>query len=169
MGDGCDGCDGFFELHQSSPRNAVLEEPKNLVEGKAEKQVKECRENASHPSHPSPASIPAIENPSPDPSHSSSNPSHTPETLKEHFDDVTTNQAAPLTPEEKKILLEIQSELTGSILWKEGHTTDREMMERLANLKKKADSRLERIACENLNSEDKGVLERLRAKAEKNR
>jgi hypothetical protein len=68
MGDGCDGCDGFFELHQSSPKNAVLEEPQDLVEGNAEKQVKECRENPSHPSHPSPASIPAIENPSPDPS-----------------------------------------------------------------------------------------------------
>jgi hypothetical protein len=72
MGDGCDGCDGFFEVHQSSEENSeensVSEDSQNLVEGNAENQAKECRENPSHPSHPSPASIPAIENPSPDPS-----------------------------------------------------------------------------------------------------
>jgi hypothetical protein len=69
MGDGCDGCDGFFEVHQSSPKNAALEEPQDLVEGNAENKVERYRENPSHPSHPSPVSIPAIENPSPDPSH----------------------------------------------------------------------------------------------------
>jgi phage/plasmid-associated DNA primase len=72
MGDGCDGCDGFFEVHQSSEENSeensVSSDSQNLVEGNAENQAKECRENPSHPSHPSPASIPAIENPSPDPS-----------------------------------------------------------------------------------------------------
>jgi putative DNA primase/helicase len=69
MSDGCDGCDGFFEVHQSSPKNAALEEPQDLVESNAENKVERYRENASHPSHPSPTSIPAIENPSPDPSH----------------------------------------------------------------------------------------------------
>ncbi len=70
MGDGCDGCDGFSELHQSSEQNSVSEDSQNLVEGNAQNQAKEYRENPSHPSHPSPVSIPAIENPSPDPSHS---------------------------------------------------------------------------------------------------
>jgi phage/plasmid-associated DNA primase len=70
MGDGCDECDGFFEVHQSSEKNAAFEEPQDLVEGNGETEVERYRENPSHPSHPSPISIPAIENPSPDPSQS---------------------------------------------------------------------------------------------------
>jgi DNA-binding MarR family transcriptional regulator len=67
-----------------------------------------------------------------------------------------------LTPEEKKQLIEVKSELTGGILWKEGEISDCEMMDRLANLKKKAGDRLYRIACERLKDEDRGVLESLK-------
>jgi putative DNA primase/helicase len=59
--DGCDGCDGFFQL--SSGENHLLP---TEAEGKI--GADECGENPSHPSNASLSTIPAVENPSPNPS-----------------------------------------------------------------------------------------------------
>jgi hypothetical protein len=67
-----------------------------------------------------------------------------------------------LTLKEKKQLIEVESTLTAGILWKEGEISDREMINQLAKLKKKAGARLYGIACERLKDEDRSALELLR-------
>jgi putative DNA primase/helicase len=61
--DGCDGCDGFLlvESNQEEIQNATSEQITESYGGESEK-------NPSHASHPAPISIPAVTNPSPNPS-----------------------------------------------------------------------------------------------------
>ena len=61
--DGCDGCDGFLlvEPNQEEIEIAMSEEISSSCGGEFEK-------NPSHSSHPAPISIPAVTNPSPNPS-----------------------------------------------------------------------------------------------------
>lgn len=72
MVEGCDGCDGFLEVQQNSENTddekVVFELRSDLTNSHAEEEVEGYKENPSHPSHPSLASIPAVENPSLNPS-----------------------------------------------------------------------------------------------------
>jgi len=67
--DGCDGCDGFLQVHETC---AVLEESQNLIQSDAGAEVRECSENPSHSSHAALPMVPAVT----DPSHTTQNPSH---------------------------------------------------------------------------------------------
>jgi putative DNA primase/helicase len=61
--DGCDGCDGFLLVEPSQEKNEIATSEKI-----SSSYGEESEENPSHSSHPAPISIPAVTNPSPNPS-----------------------------------------------------------------------------------------------------